>query len=270
MNWFGRHKIFPDVGVPVQLRAPRHALARPLGFEINSRVYDGTMNIEVLPFGAPARQMQVRTGMRPSGFTGMLVGGLFPALVDDEDPATLLLIEPTCGNRLPVPQPEFEALWPERNARTQQLRASYPAPSPHELQAVLTATDSPPADPTLAAVRARMRLMTTYEAKAVNDLVRADGAQWEHHQAKFRIVTPLDFDGSTDFADVISHLRHVDGHQEIDPHPLMTIGQAVRWRHLAAGASAVTDDFGEQPTADDLRSILAPFVQVCGPITGSS
>lgn len=174
--------------------------------------------------------------------------------------------EPACGYPTPVPTPELAGLWPARDERTARLRSTYPAPEPRELEATLAAQAEPPADLPLAAVLTRFQLLTTVEAAAIDDRVRADGVRWEEAVARFDMRKPLDFAGTEQVVAALAHLDDIAGRPALDVQPLIGIGCVVRWRHLVDDG-AVPDGIGEPPSADDLRTVVGPFEQVCGPVS---
>ncbi|MGX6447972.1 hypothetical protein ACVU7I_07900 [Patulibacter sp. S7RM1-6] len=252
-----RRRVVPDVAVPTGLEAPRHALLRPLGFDLQTRTSRSRMTAEVEPFGAPARRVTLRSGTRGTGFGALVPGAPCPALVDDEDPRVVLLVEPTGGYPVPVPTAEQQRTWPARDERTRRLRALYPAPSPRDLAGLSTARDRP-----FAGLLDRLRLLTTLEAEEVLRRVAAAGPSWREAADRFDVAEPSGLSALAEVADALSHLTRVAGRPETDEDPLIRIADAMRRRHRVDG---VPDDPGT-PDRDDLRLVLAPLVAVCGPV----
>ena len=240
---------FCDVGVP-ELAEPEH---------VRLRVLDCNQSLDVeihAPGGAPYRGT-TRSGTRPFSTSGLVVGFFAPGIIDRATPARILLLEPPCGPDLPLVGPEQQQVRDARDLRTAALLHRYPVPSTAKLFERMQPTASA-THPLWDALRFRMGLMTTPEARAVLERIRADGNAWD--EARTAVNPAWHFLGSDFFtpqADCLSQLARVaPGGRDIDEQPLMTIGLAVLLRELRP------DAVDPEPFA----RLVQPFIDVCGQI----
>lgn len=248
---------FCDVGVP-DLADPAHARVKSLGMA-DGRRGDGGWVVDVLVPGRESVRGTIRSGTKPGGLGGLVIRFDVPAIVDLADPERILLLEPPCGPDLPLVEPDMQRVRDARDLRTSALGLRYPPPSTARLFSLMAPTASA-VHPLWDAMRFRMGLMTTTEARAVLDGIRADGDDWSDAYAR---GNPAGYLLGSDFfvpqAECLSHLRNIaPGGGDIDEQPLMTIGLAVLLREL-------------RPDLVDpqlFARLVRPFVDVCGPIDG--
>ena len=100
--------------------------------------------------------------------------------------------------------------------------------------------------------------MTSPEARAVLDQIRADGNAW--NEALVRVNPGHHFVGSNisvEQADCLSHIAKIaPGGREIDEQPLMSIGLAVLLSELHP----------EEVDSTAYARLVRPFIVVCGQI----
>lgn len=244
-----------DVGV-LDLSEPEHVRLRVLG-SAASRQYDGAFLVEVHAPGQEPRRAHIRSGTRPSSLGGLVHGFSVPGVHDRANPSRVLLLEPPCGPDLPMVDPKMRQHRDTRDLRTAELQRTYPAPSTAQLLELMRPTASA-THPLWDAVRYRMGLMTSAEARAVLDRIRADGNAWDEALV---LVNPgsrfVGSDMTSWQADCLSHIAKVaPGGREIDEQPLMSIGLAVLLRELHP----------EELDHGAYARLVRPFVDVCGEI----
>lgn len=239
-----------DVGVP-ELAEPLYARALVLGTGVRSAI------VEVQAPGREPFRAELRSGTQPSGFSGLVLRWHVPVIIDAADPSGALLLEPPCGPDLPLVPDELQAVRDARDLRTSALAVRYPPPSAARLAATMAPTASA-AHPAWDAVCFRLGLMTTAEARAVVDAIRADGNAWGRAETELYSYGPsIPDDLRKRVGTFIGHLVEVAPHgRDLDVAPFWTFGVAALMRDLHPG----------EADAAVFERVMRPFTGVCGPL----
>jgi hypothetical protein len=248
---------FCDVGVP-DLSEPEPVQLHVLDFSTH-KTYNDVIDVEVRAPGDAPYAATLRSGTTPSSASGLVIGFEAPGRIARADRARILLLEPPGGHDLPTVDAALQAVRDARDLRTAELSHRYPAPSTAELFERMSPTASA-THPLWDALRFRMSLMTTAEARAVLDRIRAHGTTWQELQIALNPAWELgDMDVFTVQARCLQHLSNVaPGGGSLDEQPLMSIGLGVLLRELRP----------HQVDPDLYAPFVQPFVDVCGEIHG--
>lgn len=247
-------KKFSDVGVP-ELTHPSYA--RALMLDTGG---DRTATVEVQPPGQAPYRAELRSGTTPGSLAGLVIRWHWPVVYDAQQPDVVYALEPPCGPDLPLISAELQAVRDARDLRTTTLAEKYPPPSAAQLFVLMRPTASA-VHPAWDAVCSRMGLMTTTEAQAVLDNIRADGNGWDRAQAHLYSWGPdVPDDLRLEFGKYISHLYYVAPQgRELDRKSFWTLGIAALMRGLKPSEV--------EPAV--FERVMRPFTDACGPLPDS-
>ncbi|WP_285725100.1 hypothetical protein [Psychromicrobium xiongbiense] len=263
--WNRAPRLSSDQGIP-ELAHPEHVLIHPLQPEFLSdglRLAQSRWQVEVEMIGGPRQPTWIRSRARPlSRFLGLVAGSPVPGLIDLDDPTTPYLVEPPYGYRIPIPDPATAALWVERDRRSRELRHRYPVPP---LADLVKRFQGVAADPTDAAVRWRLSLLTAEEAAQILDRVRAEGEAWGLADARVAAATPMALKLGQQIHSCLSHLGELASTSpQIDTEPLFSMGMSIAQRSVIG--SAQLDDLRRIADIDAYSTVIQPFLDICGPL----
>ena len=243
-------EVFSDLGVP-DLAEPVHARALVLA------EHRRTATVDVEPPGRETFRAELRSATPEGSFSGLVMRWHVPVLYAAQHPDVVHLVEPPCGPDLPLVPDELREVREVRDLRTAALLARYPLPSAAQL-AVQMAPTASQVHPAWDAVCYRIGLMTTAEAQAVLDGIRADGNAWDRTVASLYSWGPdVPDDRRKLIGRYVAHLGHVAPQgREIEQGPFWTLGVATLMRDLSP--SEVDTSVFER--------VMRPFVEVCGPL----
>ncbi|WP_087006610.1 hypothetical protein [Gulosibacter sp. 10] len=245
-----------DLGVP-EFEQPEYVRLHVLGSDLDVQPFDSEFIVDVEAPGREPYRGRIRSGTTPSSLRGLVIDWRVPGLVDRADPEQIVVLEPPCGPDLPLVEPEVQANRDARDLRTAEILGRYPVPSAAQLHERMRPT-APATHPLWDAVCFRMGLLSSAEATAVLDRIRAEGDDWSRASRALHMSRPS-FESNL-FREQGKALAHLDDvapfGKHFDEQPLMTIGMAVLQHELMP----------EQTHPAAYQRVIRPFTEVCGPI----